>query len=86
MAILQDPVMQSILQQAKGDPAALQDHMKNPAIAGKVQKLIAAGMFFIPSHSQLWRSVLIVDCRCHSHGTISARARESSGSVPNVEG
>ena len=28
MQILQDPVMQSILQQAKGDPAALQDHMK----------------------------------------------------------
>ena len=43
MAILQDPVMQSILQQAKGDPAALQDHMKNPGIAGKIQKLIAAG-------------------------------------------
>ncbi|KAK4504402.1 hypothetical protein PRZ48_005318 [Zasmidium cellare] len=38
MAILQDPVMQSILQQAKGDPAALQDHMKNPGIALKVQK------------------------------------------------
>ena len=50
MAILQDPVMQSILQQAKGDPAALQDHMKNPAIAGKVQKLIAAGMFLILSY------------------------------------
>jgi hypothetical protein len=32
MAILQDPVMQSILQQAKGDPAALQEHMKNPKI------------------------------------------------------
>ena len=27
-SILQDPVMQSILQQAKGDPRALQDHMK----------------------------------------------------------
>lgn len=45
MAILQDPVMQSILQQAKGDPAALQDHMKNPGIAGKIQKLIAAGEY-----------------------------------------
>lgn len=28
--------MQSILQQAKGDPAALQDHMKNPEIRSKV--------------------------------------------------
>ncbi|KAL8920562.1 MAG: hypothetical protein Q9208_006184 [Pyrenodesmia sp. 3 TL-2023] len=44
MAILQDPVMQSILQQAKGDPAALQDHMKNADIRSKVQKLIAAGV------------------------------------------
>jgi stress-induced-phosphoprotein 1 len=44
MAILQDPVMQSILQQAKGDPAALQEHMRNPDIRGKVQKLVAAGV------------------------------------------
>ncbi|SMQ44977.1 unnamed protein product [Zymoseptoria tritici ST99CH_1A5] len=44
MAILQDPIMQSILQQAKGDPAALQEHMRNPGIAMKVQKLIAAGV------------------------------------------
>ena len=36
MAILQDPVMQSILQQAKSDPAALQDHMKNADIRSKV--------------------------------------------------
>lgn len=44
MAILTDPVMQSILQQAKGDPAALQEHMKNPGVRGKIQKLIAAGV------------------------------------------
>ena len=44
MTILQDPVMQSILQQAKGDPAALQDHMKNTDIRNKIQKLVAAGV------------------------------------------
>jgi len=44
MAILQDPVMQSILQQAKGDPRALQDHMRNESIRSKIQKLIAAGV------------------------------------------
>lgn len=43
-AILQDPVMQSILNQAKGDPAALQEHMKSPVIKTKIQKLIAAGV------------------------------------------
>ena len=44
MGILQDPVMQSILQQAKGDPAALQEHMRNPGIRTKIQKLVAAGV------------------------------------------
>lgn len=44
MSIMQDPVMQSILQQAQSDPAALQEHMKNPTIRSKVQKLIAAGV------------------------------------------
>ncbi|KAI9759881.1 MAG: Hsp90 cochaperone [Chaenotheca gracillima] len=44
LGILQDPVMQSILQQAKGDPAALQDHMKNAGIRTKIQKLIHAGV------------------------------------------
>lgn len=44
MSILQDPIMQSILQQAKGDPAALQDHMKNPDIRNKITKLVAAGV------------------------------------------
>jgi len=44
VAIISDPVMQSILQQAKRDPAALTEHMKNPVVRGKVQKLMAAGI------------------------------------------
>ncbi|KAI9790566.1 MAG: Hsp90 cochaperone [Piccolia ochrophora] len=44
LSILQDPVMQSILQQAKNDPAALRDHMKNEAIKIKIQRLISAGV------------------------------------------
>jgi stress-induced-phosphoprotein 1 len=36
--------MQSILQQAKDDPAALQEHMKNAQIRANVQKLVAAGV------------------------------------------
>ncbi|KAI0786453.1 chaperone [Abortiporus biennis] len=42
--IMNDPIMQSILQQAQGNPAALQDHMKNPAVRQKVMKLINAGI------------------------------------------
>ncbi|KAF2458221.1 heat shock protein-like protein STI1 [Lineolata rhizophorae] len=44
VGILQDPVMQSILQQAKSDPAALQEHMKNAQVRSKINKLIAAGV------------------------------------------
>ncbi|KAI6779779.1 uncharacterized protein J7T54_003701 [Emericellopsis cladophorae] len=44
MAIMQDPVMQSILQQAQSDPKALQEHMRNPIVRTKVQKLAAAGV------------------------------------------
>jgi hypothetical protein len=43
---MQDPVMQSILQQAQTDPAALQEHMKNPAIRSKIQKLIVRSTLF----------------------------------------
>lgn len=42
--ILQDPVMQGILGQAKENPAALQDHMKNPEVSKKINMLIAAGV------------------------------------------
>ncbi|GKT64304.1 heat shock protein sti1 [Colletotrichum tofieldiae] len=44
MSIMNDPIMQSILQQAQSDPAALTEHMKNPDIRAKVQKLVAAGV------------------------------------------
>lgn len=44
MSIMQDPVMQSILQQAQSDPKALQDHMRNPNVRNKIQKLMAAGV------------------------------------------
>lgn len=44
MSIMQDPVMQTILQQAQSDPAALQEHMRNPSVKAKVQKLVAAGV------------------------------------------
>ncbi|PPQ77277.1 hypothetical protein CVT25_010859 [Psilocybe cyanescens] len=42
--IMNDPVMQQILQQAQSDPQALQDHMKNPVVRSKIQKLINAGI------------------------------------------
>ncbi|CAL1702063.1 unnamed protein product [Somion occarium] len=42
--IMSDPIMQSILQQAQSDPAALQDHMKNPSVREKIMKLINAGI------------------------------------------
>ncbi|TQS31554.1 hypothetical protein Golomagni_08160, partial [Golovinomyces magnicellulatus] len=44
MSIMQDPVMQSILQQAQTNPAALQEHMRNPQVKSKIQKLMAAGV------------------------------------------
>jgi stress-induced-phosphoprotein 1 len=43
-AIMSDPVMQQILQQAQSDPGALRDHLKNPMIQKKIQKLINAGV------------------------------------------
>ncbi|KAG7898300.1 hypothetical protein KL935_004450 [Ogataea polymorpha] len=42
--ILSDPVMQTILQQAQSNPAALQEHMKNPDVSRKIMTLMAAGI------------------------------------------
>ncbi|ORX36911.1 chaperone [Kockovaella imperatae] len=42
--IMSDPVMRQILQDSQTNPKALQDHMKNPLIAKKVQKLVNAGI------------------------------------------
>ncbi|TFK29336.1 hypothetical protein FA15DRAFT_398590 [Coprinopsis marcescibilis] len=43
-SIMTDPVMQQILQQAQEDPSALQEHLKNPTVRGKIQTLINAGI------------------------------------------
>ncbi|KAL8283469.1 hypothetical protein RQP46_005572 [Phenoliferia psychrophenolica] len=42
--IMSDPVFQGILQQAQNEPASLQQHMKNPEIRAKIEKLARAGI------------------------------------------
>ncbi|KAK4686218.1 stress-induced-phosphoprotein 1, partial [Tremellales sp. Uapishka_1] len=43
-SIMSDPLMRQILQDSQQDPRALMDHMKNPMISAKIQKLINAGI------------------------------------------
>jgi stress-induced-phosphoprotein 1 len=43
-AILGDPVMMQILQDMRKDPKAAANHLKNPLVAQKIQKLVAAGI------------------------------------------
>ncbi|MCL4148844.1 UNVERIFIED_CONTAM: hypothetical protein GTU68_045382 [Idotea baltica] len=45
--ILKDPAMRIILEQMQSDPRALQDHLKNPEVATKIQKLIQSGLLSI---------------------------------------
>jgi stress-induced-phosphoprotein 1 len=44
LGILQDPIMQQILGQMKEDPSASQEHLRNPMIREKIQKLVNAGI------------------------------------------
>lgn len=43
-AIISDPAMRMILQQMQTNPAAINDHMKNPVVAAKIRKLVASGI------------------------------------------
>lgn len=45
--ILKDPAMRMILEQMQNDPRALQDHLKNPEVAAKIQKLLQSGLISI---------------------------------------
>jgi len=45
--ILKDPAMRMILEQMQNDPRALQDHLQNPEVAAKIQKLLQSGLISI---------------------------------------
>ncbi|KNE62151.1 hypothetical protein AMAG_07396 [Allomyces macrogynus ATCC 38327] len=45
--ILQDPIMNQILSQMQSDPGAIREHLKNPMIAAKIQKLVEAGVLAV---------------------------------------
>jgi len=42
--ILSDPAMQMILEQMQREPESCRDHLRDPAVAGKLKKLMASGI------------------------------------------
>ncbi|KAF6133908.1 hypothetical protein GIB67_040672 [Kingdonia uniflora] len=42
--ILTDPVMRQVLQDLQESPSSAQDHLKNPQVMNKIQKLVSAGI------------------------------------------
>jgi len=45
--ILGDPAMRMILEQMQSDPKAVAEHLKNPQVAAKIEKLMEAGLIGI---------------------------------------
>ena len=44
VGILQDPAMQMILDQLQREPESAREHLMNPAVAGKLRKLMESGI------------------------------------------
>ena len=63
-AIMNDPIMNQILQSAQTNPAALQDHMKNPIVKAKINKVSMSCQLIL----RICADFSIAHCRrCHQN-------------------
>lgn len=72
MTILQDPTMQHILNQARDNPAALGEHMRNKEVASKIRKLMVSLVFCLPLKTPVENVTLIEN---------TGRRRDQNGTV-----